>query len=155
MSGAGSYKTEPGYKYHRDTSYLQYTKHDFIGKDDVKAELEFALKSVEDAHLCCQDVYNEEMNALDAEYMPKITRNEKVIQVTTEACDAIEKDPAVLKMNRAKQNIQQYVDMMSTGLDEAKAGGLSEEKLKEYWNFLKGEFLLACQEFDPYASIQV
>jgi hypothetical protein len=150
MSGAGSYKDEPGYEYHENKAYLSYTFDDFKNKPNMKELIQKALNDVKAADACSQKKFDDKMAKLDEEFMPDITRNQEVINFTRQACVSIKKDPAVLKRGHTLTQMHDWVQMLSSFLDEAKDGGMPEKLVEEYTEFLHRHFIPACQEFDPH-----
>jgi len=147
MSGGGSYKDEPGYEYHRNECYLGYTRQGFKGasKEDIKKDLD-RLKA---AAALSRTIFDEKMAKLDEKFMPDITKNENVIEFSKEACNSIEKDPAVVKQGKCVMDLMNMVAHAEEAVDEAKSNKMPDDDLNKVKAFLADRFIPACRELDP------
>jgi hypothetical protein len=147
MSGGGSYKDEPGYEYHRNECFLGYTRQGFKGasKEDIKKDLD-RLKA---AAALSRTIFDEKMAKLDEKFMPDITRNENVIEFSKEACNSIEKDPAVVKWGKCLTDLRDMVAQAEEAVDEAKSNEMPDDDLNKVKAFLADRFIPACLELDP------
>lgn len=136
MSGAGSYKDDPGYDYHRNEADLFRKREEFKSTADV----EKALNEVKRADAISREVLQEKMDALEEKFMPEITKNKEIIKFLRDACDSINKGSAVKKQGECLVHINDLTDSAEEKLMEAERNGMDKEDLDRVKAFLKDKF---------------
>jgi hypothetical protein len=144
MSGAGSYKDDPGYDYHRNEADLFRKREEFKSTADV----EKALNEVKRADAISREVLQEKMDALEEKFMPEITKNKEIIKFLREACDSINKGSAVDRQDKCVTHMNDLKDRAEERFKEAERNGMPPADLERVKAFLKDKFFPACEKLE-------